>query len=70
MQIKNSRKVIIVGLMTCFFLTGVWAQKRTPTKVIYFMAGPKDHAGLPGTKRRKIFLFCNIAWIALAILQV
>lgn len=45
MKIKNRGKVIIVGLMTCFFLTGVWAQKRTPTKVIYFMAGPKDHAG-------------------------
>lgn len=46
MKIKNSRKVIIIGgLMTCCFLTGVYAQKKMPTKVIYFMAGPKDHAG-------------------------
>ncbi len=44
MKIKNSRKVII-GLMTCFLLTGVYGQKKMPTKVIYFMAGPKDHAG-------------------------
>lgn len=45
MKIKNSRKVIIAGFVTCFFFTGVWAQKKMTTKIIYFMAGPKDHAG-------------------------
>lgn len=45
MQVKTSIKIIIVGLVTCFFSTAVSAQKKVPTKVIYFMAGPKDHAG-------------------------
>ncbi len=38
-------KVIIVCLISFFCSISIWAQKETPTKVIYFMAGVKDHAG-------------------------
>jgi len=42
---NNSTKVILL----CWFLfcscSWLFAQKQTPTKIIYFMAGVKDHAG-------------------------
>lgn len=38
-------KVIIACLISIFCFINVWAQKEVPTKVIYFMAGIKDHAG-------------------------
>jgi hypothetical protein len=38
-------KLIIACLLSVFCFINVWAQKAVPTKVIYFMAGIKDHAG-------------------------
>src|SRR5215207_1940320 len=32
-------------LLLFFFSNQVWAQKEAPVKIIYFMAGVKDHAG-------------------------
>ena len=44
-QPKIITKVIIVYLLSLSCSAGVWAQKELPVKVIYFMAGIKDHAG-------------------------
>src|SRR6188472_2245684 len=38
-------KVVLACLISLSFCTNVFGQKEVPTKVIYFMAGIKDHAG-------------------------
>jgi len=45
MQRKIVSKVILFGLLVFAFSARSRAQKELPSKVIYFMAGTKDHAG-------------------------
>lgn len=45
MQRRIIRNSALIGLLICLISTAVMAQKTVPTKIIYFMAGTKDHAG-------------------------
>lgn len=45
MQIKIISKASFIGLLVLSLTIEARAQKEVPTKVIYFMAGVKDHAG-------------------------
>ena len=45
MQIKSVSKISLAYLLSFYMCSEIFAQKEMPTKVIYFMAGIKDHAG-------------------------
>ena len=48
MKMKNISILLLITV--CFFVADVSAQK---TKVIYFLSGPKDHAGPAGSGRHE-----------------
>jgi hypothetical protein len=45
MQIKSISKISLACLLSLHICPEIFAQKEVPTKIIYFMAGIKDHAG-------------------------